>query len=290
MRRSPRCLGLAEVWWRRSGPSTGGWWSRRGGGRVRARRARGSDGVTGRLRSPRRSCTGSRFRCWAGSSPDPCAAAALAATIGLLGTLLSPVPWPGACAPPLGRSHHRWRPLEAVGPLEAVAPLEWVPPPERTGPAVVRRPEHQERHEVTDGARSGKGARWRRRLLLLLAAALLCQAFITPASQLRNEYLRRERAFSPGRISLLTVLTVLPGAIGIVVGGRPADTRGRRRVDMTAVTGAVVGALGAFSVGGWPMWIGSAIGSLAGAAVIPALSVYGPELFGTHLRGAARGY
>jgi len=151
-------------------------------------------------------------------------------------------------------------------------------------------------HRPTLGAGRSRRARglwqrlpWGRRLLLLAAANFLFGAFVTPASQFQNEYLRRERAFSPGRITLFTVLTVLPGAIGIVVGGRLADTRGRRGVGTVAVLGAALGGVLAFSVGGWPMWVATGVGSLTGAAVIPALSVYGPELFATHERGAANG-
>ncbi|GAC1535545.1 MAG: hypothetical protein NVS3B12_17600 [Acidimicrobiales bacterium] len=130
---------------------------------------------------------------------------------------------------------------------------------------------------------------WGRRLALLSAAFLLLQVFITPATQFRNEFLRHERGFSAGRISLYTVVTFLPGAIGIVVGGRLADSRGRRQVAIVAVLGAAVGGTIAYSVAGWPMWVASAVASLTGAAVIPALSVYGPELFGTDLRGSANG-
>ena len=130
---------------------------------------------------------------------------------------------------------------------------------------------------------------WGRRLVLLAGAFALLQLFVTPASQFRNEYLRHERGFSPSRISLYTVVTVLPGALGIVVGGRLADTRGRRGVAVGAVLGAAVGGVAAFWFGGWPMWVTSAFASMTGAAVIPALSVYGPELFGTEQRGAANG-
>lgn len=130
---------------------------------------------------------------------------------------------------------------------------------------------------------------WGRRLALLSAAFFLLQLFITPATQFRNEFLRHERGFSAGRISLYTVVTFLPGAIGIVVGGRLADSRGRRRVAIVAVLGAAVGGTIGYSVSGWPMWIASSAASLTGAAVIPALSVYGPELFGTDLRGSANG-
>ena len=40
---------------------------------------------------------------------------------------------------------------------------------------------------------------------------------------------------------------------------------------------------------GWSMWTLSLVGAIIGAAAIPALGVYGPELFPTSLRGRANG-
>jgi MFS family permease len=42
-------------------------------------------------------------------------------------------------------------------------------------------------------------------------------------------------------------------------------------------------------LGGWPMWVLSVAGAICGAMVVPALGVYGPELFPTSLRGRANG-
>jgi MFS family permease len=42
-------------------------------------------------------------------------------------------------------------------------------------------------------------------------------------------------------------------------------------------------------LGGWPMWGLSVAGAICGAMVVPALGVYGPELFPTSLRGRANG-
>jgi MFS family permease len=129
----------------------------------------------------------------------------------------------------------------------------------------------------------------RSRLVLLAAANLLLMMFVTPASEFLNEYLRRERHFSPERITLFVLVTVLPGAIGIVVGGRLADTRGRRGVGVVAVIGLAVFDVFGFWTGGWPMWVAATIGTVTGAAVTPAITVYGAELFSTGRRGAANG-
>jgi MFS family permease len=129
----------------------------------------------------------------------------------------------------------------------------------------------------------------RGRLILLASASFLLQLFVTPSSEFQNEYLRRQRHFSPGRIALFAVVTALPGAVGIVAGGRLADTHGRRRVAIFAIAGAGAGAVTAYSLGGWPMWLAAATAALTGAAVTPALTVYGPELFATAGRGVANG-
>jgi MFS family permease len=128
-----------------------------------------------------------------------------------------------------------------------------------------------------------------RRFWLLAGSALLLNLFTAPASQFMNEFLRDERGFSGARISLFTILTNTPGVIGIVVGGRLADTRGRRVVGAVGVAGGVGLTVAMVLSGGWPMWALSVMGAIVGAATVPALGVYGPELFPTSLRGRANG-
>jgi len=136
----------------------------------------------------------------------------------------------------------------------------------------------------------GTDRTWGPRLKLLASAAFLFQMFITPAAQFQNEYLRHHRGFSASRIALFTVITAVPGAIGIVLGGRLADVRGRRGVAIVAVGGVTLAGVASYSVRGWPMWVSATTAAITGAAVIPALSVYGPELFSTDHRSAANGW
>jgi MFS family permease len=127
------------------------------------------------------------------------------------------------------------------------------------------------------------------RLWLLAVASLLLTLFKDPASQLLNEFLRDERGFSATRISIFNIATNLPGLIGVVVGGRLADAHGRRGVGAVAVIGGAAFILAQLLTSGWSMWVFSLVGSIIGAAAIPALGVYGPELFPTSLRGRANG-
>ena len=63
-------------------------------------------------------------------------------------------------------------------------------------------------------------------------------------------------------ISLFIVITSTPASIGIVVGGRLADTPGRRVVGAVAASvGAALIAL-SFVVGGLGMWVAALLGGI----------------------------
>ena len=129
----------------------------------------------------------------------------------------------------------------------------------------------------------------RGRLALLAATSFLLLLYRAPASQLQNDFLSDERGFSASRIALFTVVTSTPIGLGVLVGGRLADARGRRGV---AAVGLVVGTFGtalAFVAHGWPMWVLQFVGLVVGAVTIPALGTYGPEMFATRARGRANG-
>lgn len=138
---------------------------------------------------------------------------------------------------------------------------------------------------TTKVALTGHGGR-----LALVGAALFASAlFATPASQLQNTFLDHERDFSAARIALFTVLTSTPAALGVAFGGRLADTRGRRLVGGVGVLGGSILVLIGFFSHGWPMWTWTLAGTILGGAAVPAIAVYGPELFPTALRGKANG-
>jgi MFS family permease len=127
------------------------------------------------------------------------------------------------------------------------------------------------------------------RLALLAGASFLLLLFTSPQSQFRTEFLRDERGMSAALVSLFIIVTSTPASIGIVVGGRLADTRGRRTVGAVGtVVGAVLLTL-SFTFDGAAMWLTATVGAIFAAALVPALSVYGPELFPTSLRGRANG-
>lgn len=129
----------------------------------------------------------------------------------------------------------------------------------------------------------------RARLRLMAIAALLGNIFFAPASFYLNRYLLDERGYSAGKISAFSILTNTPGSIGIVIGGRMADSRGRRPVGAVGLALGATATVGFYFVSGSQMWLASVIGAIVGAAVIPALGVYGPELFPTGARGKSNG-
>lgn len=137
-------------------------------------------------------------------------------------------------------------------------------------------------------ARAGRASH-RARLWLLASSSFLLAAFAIPASQYLNQYLRTERGFSASRIAAFVLLTSTPGGIGVVLGGRLADAWGRRMVAVGALLAGAGATVAYFLNGGWGMWAWAVAASVTGAAAIPALAVYGPELFPTALRGKANG-
>ncbi|HWG73254.1 MAG TPA: MFS transporter [Acidimicrobiales bacterium] len=199
----------------------------------------------------------------------------------------------------LGTGGWRWLYLIALAGIPVVAVCATTlpesrrfrrPAPVSTGPA------------MTAGARTGPiPAAWsrlgvgrlsaihRRRLLVLGGASLAYALFATPAGQFSNQYLRVERHFSALGISVLSQVAGTIGAVGVLVGGRLADTRGRRPVAAVGVSAGTAVTLVTFFAHSWGLWLWAVVASLVSYAVVPALAVYGPELFPTRARSAATG-
>ena len=128
-----------------------------------------------------------------------------------------------------------------------------------------------------------------RRFVLLACAGFLWSLFLAPAAQFLNEFLRTERGFSGALIAVFVLVTNTPAGLGIVAGGKLADRRGRRRIGAIGIVGGVAFTVISYLAWGWPLWIASLLASVIGALAVPALAVYGPELFPTGQRGTANG-
>ena len=127
------------------------------------------------------------------------------------------------------------------------------------------------------------------RVVLLAASGFLWSLFLAPAAQFLNEFLRTERGFSGIGIAVFVLATITPGGIGIVLGGKLADRHGRRIIGALGIAGGVGFTVVAYLSWGWSLWMASIVASIIGAIAIPALAVYGPELFPTSQRGTANG-
>jgi MFS family permease len=143
------------------------------------------------------------------------------------------------------------------------------------------------RADAPDRMRAAAGAARlsRSRLSAQMVAAFLTSVFIGSASVYLVNYLRDVRDYDALRVSVFTIVTATPAGIGLVVGGRIADERGRR------ILGAVSLALGSalvvvsYSVAGRAMWFAEIAGGILLGVSYPALAVYRGEMFPTAHRG-----
>lgn len=130
----------------------------------------------------------------------------------------------------------------------------------------------------------------RGRFVVLAAVALLANFFVAPASLFQNGYLEDTRGFSATTIAIFTLSTATPAGLGLIVGGRIADMRGRRRIIAFGVPLATALIVVSYSVGGPVMWASVFAAGVLGGITYPALAVYRTELFPTGNRGRAAGF
>ena len=112
--------------------------------------------------------------------------------------------------------------------------------------------------------------------------------FSAPSSFFMNKYLEDDRAFSSTGIAVFrAVTTAIPGLIGLVLGGRLAEARGRRPVAAIFVALATAAQMIFFLMGGSLLWVMSAASVLASGAGGIALGTLDAELFPTEVRSTS---
>ena len=78
----------------------------------------------------------------------------------------------------------------------------------------------------------------RRRFLLVAVGGLLVNLLIAPSTFYENRYLKDVRGYSAAAITVYTLVTSTPGGIGVFLGGRMADVRGRRLIGAIGLVAA----------------------------------------------------
>jgi MFS transporter, AAHS family, 3-hydroxyphenylpropionic acid transporter len=127
------------------------------------------------------------------------------------------------------------------------------------------------------------------RLGVIAAWLILMGIFSTPSRQFLNDYLREERSFSSGQLTLFGVLTNVPGILGVLLGGAVSDRFGRKATVGWGLIGFGIATGAQYLSSGPTMWIAAMVASLFGAFALPGLGILVPELFPTALRSQASG-
>jgi MFS family permease len=177
-----------------------------------------------------------------------------------------------------------WRLVFALG----AATIVFVPVVARSLAETSRYTELAARVDVVRGRARDVFDLHQRRFLLLAVVAFLTSAFSAPSSQLTNKYLTDVHHFSNTSVAIFRAVTTgVPGLIGVVLGGRLAEARGRRPVAAIALALATGTQMIFFLGGGLTLWVMSAVSIfMAGAGGI-ALGALDAELFPTEVRATS---
>jgi MFS family permease len=144
------------------------------------------------------------------------------------------------------------------------------------------------RTDVVRGRARDVFDRHRSRFLLLAVVAFLTSLFSGPSSSFTNKYLTDIRGFTNTDIAFFRAVTTgVPGLVGVLIGGRLAEMRGRRPVAGIALAAATGTQMIFFLTGGVSLWVMAAISIfMAGAGGI-ALGTLDAELFPTEVRSTS---
>jgi MFS family permease len=132
--------------------------------------------------------------------------------------------------------------------------------------------------------------RYGRRFVLLAVLVYALQVFTAPAAQFANRYLRNERDFSGFDITVFRGVTAgVTGLLGVLIGSRIAETRGRRPVAVVCTVLTIATTMWFYLAGGVSLWVANTVGTVVGGMAVPAMASFGAEMFPTDARGTASG-
>ncbi len=151
-----------------------------------------------------------------------------------------------------------------------------------------RRLPETRRYTVANRHDTAADINWRR-FALIAFAAFAAAVYLSPASQLRNEFLRDDLGFAAIDVSMFQILISVPATLAVPLGGYLVDRFGRKLVGATTLGVGVVASALSYQTSGPSLWILSTIAMSSSAAAVPALRGYQTELFPTRARGRVGG-
>ncbi len=130
----------------------------------------------------------------------------------------------------------------------------------------------------------------RRRFALLGITIFMGAMFVSPASQLRNEYLRETAGFDATDILWFNVIIFTPVGLAMIPSALAADRYGRRLVGSITLAAGSIAAAASYQTTGAALWLVTFLGSWVGAGSYPALRTFQTELFPTRARARVGGW
>lgn len=138
--------------------------------------------------------------------------------------------------------------------------------------------------EVVDATYGG-------RFLIVAITVFLMGLLAAPTSQLMNLYLADERGYSGlGILVLRAVTQAIPALVAVIIGGRLAESSGRKPVAARSTFVMAFSTAIFFLVGGPVLWVMLLVSTAAGALAGPSFAAFNTELFPTEVRGTAGGW
>lgn len=144
------------------------------------------------------------------------------------------------------------------------------------------------RYTAADHHHAPATVNWRR-FALIAGTAFVGAVYVSPASQLRNEFLTDDRGFSATDVSVFALSVSIPATVAVPLAGIIADRHGRRWLGAIAVAGSGVMSALSYQSRGWVLWVTAGLAVSLASAAVPALRGYQTELFPTRARGRVGG-
>lgn len=125
----------------------------------------------------------------------------------------------------------------------------------------------------------------------LAGMAFFLAAFSSPAFDFVLERLIDDLGWEAAPARFLLIVFSGIGSAGLIIGGRLADTIGRRRTSFAAMALGLIGGVGFYTVSsGWLLAPAIFIASLGATMLTPAFAAHRSELFPTRIRATAAGW